>query len=274
MRGLQNGWFAARRRLWGVHGWRVPGEAPAPRLLLIGLIPAYGFAVRGYLAVALLALMLWVASGMVLLFYLGQAAATYATAVMVGIHAIGMISALHRDVFLSTRPERIGTRFVAVFLLVFVVYFPAFQLLRQVAFPMIIAREVVVINGMSFTGSLERGDVVGYRIRARGGNNVRMRGGFALDRVVALPGDRVVFAETFFEVNGEAFPRLDRMPRSGAIVVQERHLFIWPSSVRGGGDTSLAASMMMKAAIVPRSRIIGKPYERWFWKKQTYALHQ
>lgn len=274
MHRFRNGWFAVRRRLWGIHGLRVPGEAPVSRLLLIGLIPAYGFAVRGYLAVALWAVMLWVAAAFVLFIYLGQTAATYATAAMVAIHATGMIAALHRDVFFSTRPERLGARFLAVFLLVVVVYFPAFQLLRQFAFPMVIAREVVVINGMSFTRSLERGDVVGYHIRERGGYNVRLRGGYALDRVLALPGDRVVFAETFFEVNGEAFPRLERMERSGEIIVPERHWFIWPSSVRGGGDTSLAVDLMMKAAIVPRRRIIGKPYEHWFGRKQTYSFHQ
>lgn len=270
MHGLQLAWFEWRRRLAAAFGGKIDSVTASPRLLPIGLIPGYGFAVRGNPIVALIALGLWLIAAIVLLLYIGETAANYATAQMVGIHALGLACALHRDVFLSTRRDRIRAQVLGVFLLVVLVYFPAFHGLRQLVFPLETAQGMVVLNALTRTGSLERGDVVGYAIRRQGYGNIRLRSGYGFDPVLALPGDRIAFFEDFIEVNGQRLPRHGTMPRSGEVVVPEKHWYIWPSSIRGGGPEEFTTQLMTRAAVVPRSRIIGKPYTRWLWRKQTY----
>lgn len=268
--GLCSAWFRWRRRIAAIRLARFSGTTPAAHRAWIVLIPGYGIAVRGNPVVGSVALFLWGACGLVVLVYLGQAAGNVATAVMVGIHATGTVCALHREVFLSTRMSRIKAQFLAVLVLVLLIYCPAFWLVRGVAFPLHTQRELIIVNGLTFTSSLERGDVVGYRIRRIGGlGPVRVDAGYGLDPVIALPGDRVVFHQDSIEVNGETRRRLSHMPVSGELVIPDKHWFIWPVSIGVSGyHGEIASNLMKRTAVVPRSDIIGKPFTRWFWRKQ------
>lgn len=273
--GFYSAWFGWRRRR-AACGLAHFSKFPEPRLLPILLVPCYGFAVRGNPAVALIALVIWGVMGLVVLVFLGQTPATVATAQLVGIHATGTVCALHRDIFLSTRLHRLQTCFAAVLGVVLLVYFPAFWVVRSVAFPLHIRQEPVIVNGLTFTSSLQRGDIVGYRIRRIGGlGPVRVNAGYGLDPVLALPGDRVVFFRDFIEVNGKRMPRRSLMPTSGELVIPDGHWFIRPSfGGNFGGQPERAASLMERAAVVPRSDIIGKPFSRWFWREQSYEQVQ
>jgi hypothetical protein len=59
------------------------------------------------------------------------------------------------------------------------------------------------------------------------------------------------------------------MPRSGELTVPEKHWFIWPSfSISGQGNEGRISELMMGAAMVAQDQFSGKPFNRWFWRKQ------
>jgi hypothetical protein len=88
--------------------------------------------------------------------------------------------------------------------------------------------------------------------------------------VLAVPGDRVEFSEKTFLVNGVPQPLMPHMPAGGSLVVAENRWFIWPSfSISGQGNEARISELMMSAATVSQEQLVGKPFKRWFWRKQT-----
>ncbi len=265
--------FAARRGLSRWERRRRKGLSPPVRAVLVACVPAYGFAARGYTVVALIALLLWGLSAGVLLVFLGREPANYATAVLVGVHMTGLLCGFHRSLFLPKRKSGNGPEILAVFLLVFVGYLLAFQVVRTVAFPAEHRSGVVVLSGLTFVGNLKRGDVVGYRVRHRGlGGGVIVREGYGLDRVVGLPGDRVIFHEDAVEVAGVEYPSQEGMPTRGEMVVPKDRWLIWPSglSIHAAAEEDVIFEVISRVAFVPKRDIVGKPFEHWFWRKQEY----
>jgi hypothetical protein len=85
-----------------------------------------------------------------------------------------------------------------------------------------------------------------------------------------VAGDNVEFSTKGFFVNGVLRPSLPNMPSSGSFVVAQNQWFIWPSySVSGHGYESRVSSIMLKLANVSEDQYAGKPFKRWFWRKQN-----
>ncbi len=61
------------------------------------------------------------------------------------------------------------------------------------------------------------------------------------------------------------------MPDSGTLTVPEKYWFIWPNLVISGnwnvGEASLSAAMIQMAN-VSEDQFMGKPFKRWFGRKQ------
>ena len=64
---------------------------------------------------------------------------------------------------------------------------------------------------------------------------------------------------------------LPDMPRTGGLTVPEKHWFIWPNlGISGYGDVGEAriSSAMQGLASVEESDYFGKPFHRWFGRRQ------
>ena len=84
-------------------------------------------------------------------------------------------------------------------------------------------------------------------------------------------GDRVRFKAETIEVNGVASPRRAHMPTAGELVVSEKNWFIWPQfdiSNRGNTAETVISAMMVRLATVSEEQFVGKPFKRWFWRRQ------
>ena len=128
-----------------------------------------------------------------------------------------------------------------------------------------------------FRGSVQRGERVLYSIGgseggyAHGEGAVWVRSGFGLGPVLAMAGDTIRFATNVFFINGHAAPRLPHMPGTGEVQVPEKHWFIWPNlDISGHGNVGEGriSSTMLQLAIVSENQYVGKPFKRWFWRRQ------
>ena len=102
---------------------------------------------------------------------------------------------------------------------------------------------------------------------------VDVANGLGFGQVQAVPGDRVAFTPRSFQVNDQVFPRRSYMPVQETWVVPEKHWFIWPDSgISISGNPQQAdsvAQLMRESAVVSESQFVGKPFRRWFWRRQT-----
>lgn len=110
-----------------------------------------------------------------------------------------------------------------------------------------------------FDPEWRRGDWVAYQIQA---------GPLNFDRILAGPGDTIRFYPAFFEVGGQRFERVSPdMPEAGKETLLSKEYFIWPTETKlaHGADFTQA---LLTIARVPESSLLGKPWSRWFWRKQ------
>jgi len=113
---------------------------------------------------------------------------------------------------------------------------------------------------------------VAYHSEGAGEVAIRIRGGYLLDRVIAGPEDQIGIHWCELLVNGVPFARLRLMPVVGSLRVPEKTWLIWPSlhtvTRNNVGDDVIAGSVL-GMAMVPPEGIIGRPFGRWFWRKQN-----
>jgi hypothetical protein len=64
------------------------------------------------------------------------------------------------------------------------------------------------------------------------------------------------------------------MPTAGSVVVPEKHWFVWPELAilqnRNVSEADIANTMLMMAT-VPETNYIGRPFKRWFGRRQTFS---
>lgn len=143
--------------------------------------------------------------------------------------------------------------------------------------PLRVNGHVIVVQKQVAASTIRQGDWVaytlsGYVISDDDYVNADDHSGMGVGPVLALAGDRVVFSTNAFTVNGVPHPRLPYMPLSGKLTVAENHWFIWPDfAIRGHGNIGEASisSAMMQRADVSENQFVGKPFKRWFWRRQS-----
>ncbi len=132
---------------------------------------------------------------------------------------------------------------------------------------------VFVVQKNKSAAGVKRGDWIAYHLSQASNSGddawIQYRAGVGFGPVLAVVGDRVEFSTNAFYVNGNPHELLPHMPASGNFMVAEKQWFIWPSySISGHGYENRISGTMLQMANVSESQYVGKPFHRWFFRKQ------
>jgi hypothetical protein len=137
--------------------------------------------------------------------------------------------------------------------------------------PLRLHGRVIVVSRSTPSIDLRRGDWVAYTFESKGDHGVIVREGMGLGKLLALPGDKLHFGESTFEVNGVIQPRLHLMPADGEYVIPEKHWFVWPElDISGHGQVPVSdmAQTLINLGTISEGRFLGKAPRRWLWRPQ------
>lgn len=255
------------------------------QLILCFVVPGKAYAVLRNPLLGKIFLWVWLVAAFVVLQFLGYQTLTgWAIGIMVSAHSSGVGALLLQDRY-GTDPAvqpslwtRIWVPTVVWVLMAMAFYWPLLaQFQKYVAKPLYLRVEdrVLVLKPWGGFGTLRRGDTVGCRLnpdRQPWLLGVRIAEGFTVGRVQALAGDTVEFSGRTFRVNqGPPQPSLPFMPSSGVVQVPGQKIFVWPDlqilvNRLGRGPLEDAH---VQAAQVGEIDFVGRPYERWLFRKQS-----
>jgi hypothetical protein len=260
------------RRKLGLERIGLPGDLSLSATIVSLLIPGMALYCRGrqfwgkLIMFALAVLLLIFLAG------LGYPAGNLAFGCMLSLH-VTSVNFLFES-WLRTAGFRYRILLSVACLLIFggSLYMPARDFVQNHWFaPLRINERVVVVHPCS-AGSVRHGDSVAYRMMGTGNTEqVISEAGLGFGPVLAGSGDQIQFEPGQFTVNRQAFPSLPGMPRSGDMIVPQKHWFIWPNvSMSGHGNVSSSAvsSTMLRLSLVPEDQLVGKPHKRWFGRRQ------
>jgi signal peptidase I len=256
---------------------------PEPDVLSRLIIPGWahihsGLGIRGraflgaYFPLLLLGLLLW---------------GTYTGSILLGlafsVHASSVLDILIRQGTVRF-PRMMATAVLSSMVLGALIYYPAGQLLMRVANPIEFSADtdlfkrfdVVLVNRWAFAWRTpRRGDVVlftpnGSALRAANYQfaNVRFayRENELIDRLIGLPGDKVVWDKGTLTVNRTAVtwkPLLaDRLPPHLEITVPEAHYLVLPTTSVAAPFNAGASAFWTNAGLIPAGEILGGAYLR------------
>jgi len=256
----------------------LPQEMTVGGLTASFLVPSLGFYIRGS--------KLWggpvlVSSGLLMIAFLagfGYRAGNFAFGLLMAVHATGFVYYCSPLLRREELAGRLVFTLLALLAIGLLIYLPVRNvILQHWLVPLRVRGNVVIVHRQDAPDDVKRGDWVMYSQNGgqagetHYGGAVRIQAGFGWRPVLAMGGDRVEFSTNAFRVNGEAQPLLPHMPTSGGAVVPEKHWFIWPEfDISGYGNVGEAniSAAMMQMATVSREQFIGKPFNRWFGRKQ------
>jgi hypothetical protein len=142
--------------------------------------------------------------------------------------------------------------------------------------PLRVRENVVVVHRLASAGDIKRGDLVMYSMAQgnanRGGGAMVVRSGYGYGPVLAVAGDRVEFSTNGVSFNGRLLPLLLGMPAGGDCVVPEKHWFVWPELdifQNGNINPDAVSETMLQLALVSEEQFVGKPFNRWFGRRQA-----
>ena len=246
------------------------------RDFLLGLIwPGHAFGALGKKLYGKWLKLLYALATLVFVMALGHFAGTVAFGVMVSIHTISILFLLAGWLVGLRWGARCALALTTLGVLGQFVYQPLLrQMARHVAVPLKVGGRVIVVDPRASASRVRVGDTVVYAIEEQRVNGLLLGSGFGMEKVLARGGDHVRFGPEEVEVNGKVFPRQPQMPSSGEVIVPGKHWLIGPRFIVSGGhgQANLSANIsvaMWQAAMVSESHFTGRPYQRWFWSKQT-----
>jgi hypothetical protein len=136
---------------------------------------------------------------------------------------------------------------------------------------------VLVLERSPTANDIHRGDAIAYTLHGymfsnhMGNGILNDRTGLSLGPVLAMPGDKVGFSTNGFSVNGVLRPSLPHMPKSGELVVEQNHWFVWPNLAISGNwsvDEDHISAAMLQLSDVSENQLVARPFKHWFWRKQ------
>jgi hypothetical protein len=255
-----------------------------PREMKIGEMTA-GFFVPG-LAVCLRGPRLWgqaalTGSGLLILFFvvwLGFPVANIAFGLLISLHATGFVYYCSPLMVGEPLPRRLGFTFLILLAIGLIIYLPERNFVQgHWLTPLRLRGQVMVVQRIFSIANIHRGDWVAYELNenqageAHNGGAVWVHAGMGLGPVLAVAGDRIIFSANTFKVNGIVRTNLPHMAGTREFIVPENHWFIWPDlDISGHGNVSEAniSATMLNMADVDQAQFFGKPFHRWFWRKQ------
>ena len=264
-------WLAAKN-LFHFESLTLPGRMAFWQLTLSLILPGYSFYAlrRQKIGRAIQLGYGWAA--LVFVVWLGYAAANLAIGAMIALHVISVFFLIRAwDMDWSFR-SRLLLALGTLLLVGLGLYLPLRrQIERQLIMPFRVGNRVVVVNTFKQPSAIHRGDWIAYKMDRYYAGNVLIAAGYVLGRVQAVAGDRVRITPEYVQVNGRAAPRLAHMPAEAEYTVPEKHWFIWPDlriSGYGAGAGDIARAFA-ENALVPETQFVGRPFQRWFWRRQS-----
>jgi signal peptidase I len=273
----------AHRRFSGsvVSDSRVPLPEPGilSRLIVPGWAHLYeGLRIRGqfffwaYVALLVFGLSQW-----------GTGFGSVLLGLAFSVHASSIIDILLRQGTVRF-PRMIATAAFVFTGLSILIYYPAGQVLMRVAAPIEYGTDVppfkrldvVLVNHWAFAlTSPRRGDVVLFvplsmSRQADGPQILHARFVFeenqVIDRLIGLPGDRVVWDGAKLTVNGTEASwvplRPERLPKHLEVSVPKDRSLIFPTTSIGGANAGTPESYWKSASLIPKNDILGGVYLR------------
>lgn len=269
----------AARRCVGLERMVMPRTMTIGDLVLGFFIPGLSVWLRGPKLWGRAALFVCAELMGVFIVWIGYPYANFAFGLLLSVHCTGLV--YYCSPMMVGEPFRSRLAFTALVLLLLalLLYLPSLHFLQKhFLTPLRRGDHVLVVRHISHPGQIHRGDWVAYALdeNAMGenyhGGTVILHSGVTMGQVLALPGDAVTFSNNLFFVNGTVRTNLPHMPASGGFIVAEKHWFIWPNlGISGHGDVGEArlSAALMGLANVPEENFFGKPFQRWFWRKQV-----
>ncbi|MGA9452164.1 MAG: hypothetical protein WBW41_12565 [Verrucomicrobiia bacterium] len=258
---------------------RFPAGFTAGQVVLSLLLPGYSLFVNRRKTVGAAFAAIYLASLVCFVVWLGFPMGGAAYGLMISIHASSII--FLENCALRDKYE-FGIRFPLAIVTLLVVWLAAYRPVVKFAEanwwrPMIVRGQVMVMKPAQLRDLVQPGEWVLYAIGGNpdhyvhGEGAVWVRSGFSLGPVLAVAGDTVRFTTNVFFINGHPAPRLPHMPDTGEVQVPEKHWFIWPNlDISGHGNVGedRISSAMLQLAMVSENQYVGKPFQRWLWRRQ------
>lgn len=266
----------ATRRQLALDRIHLPKEITIRGIILGLLVPGLAVYLRGPRFWGKIAISACAILFLIFIVWLGYPLGNYAFGFMLSLHASGLV--YYCSPFVVNRP--LAHRFLLTIVILaglgLFLYMPIRNTIQNHwVTPLLVNSRVIVVQKLASAPAIQRGDWIAYTLSGRifsnhGYENTYGTGGMGLGPVLAVAGDRVEFSANTFSVNGVSQKLLPHMPTSGGLVVPKNHWFIWPSfSISGRGDETRIRELMMNAAMVSQDQFVGKPFNRWFWRKQN-----
>ena len=210
--------------------------------------------------------------------WLGYPAANTAFGLLLSLHVTGLV--YYCQPMLAGEPfyRRLGFTVSALLALGLLLYLPACAWLvnNHWLTPLRVQGQVIVVRRVVQPRNIQRDDWVAYALHGSQqgphGDVVQVESGMGLGRVLAVAGDRVEFGTNSFSVNGHSLTNRPFMPAGGEFIVPEKHWFIWPDlDISGHGNVRPESiqKAILELASVEETQYYGKPFRRWFGRKQT-----
>lgn len=272
-------WGLATRHRLALDRIHLPQETTFGGIILGIFVPGLAVFLRGPRLWGKISLSACAVLFLMFILWLGYPLGNYAFGVLIAIHGSGFAyycgSILREKVFFA----RVGWTLALVLVFGLGLYAPLRNFIQhRWVLPLSRNGQVFIVEKSAVAGRIERGDWVMYSLTAhfrgnahQAGGAVRINEGFGLGPVLAMAGDCVSFGTNAFTVNGVARPLLPHMPQNGSLTVPQNNWFIWPDfgiSGHGNANEETISATMLQVATVPESQFIGKPFKRWFWRKQ------
>jgi hypothetical protein len=270
--------FGSVRRRLALDRLVMSGEVNLGRLFAGFLVPGLAVWLRGPKLWGQAAL---AASALLVLIFivgLGYAAGNIAFGLLISLHCSGFVYCCNPLLAGERFSRRLAFTFLVLLALGLVVYQPARHFVQQHWLtPLRLHGQVIVVERMVSARNVHRGDWIAYEMADQSagdphhGGEIVVDEGMGLGPVLAVAGDVVTFSAGFYSVNGVEWKSLPHMPVSGGFTVPEKHWFIWPNlDISGHGniaESSISATLVSLAE-VGETQYFGKPFHRWFGRKQ------
>jgi hypothetical protein len=254
---------------------RLPAAVTWRGLIFSFLVPGLGFYLRGPRIYGRVAMAACGVLFLVFIAFFGYPIGNLAFGLIISTHT----SAIADYCSPALQDWTLGKRLLLTILILMSVSLLFYRPLRDFIqnhflMPLQINGRVVVVEKLAPMGTIQRGDWIAYQILGSSeyGDDtaIHIHAGNGFGPVLAVAGDNVEFSGKGFTVNGVLRPPLPYMPSSGSFVVAPKHWFIWPSyGVSGHAYQSRVTPLMLELANVSEDQYAGKPFEHWFWRKQT-----
>lgn len=202
-------------------------------------------------------------------------------------HAVAICSLFAASLASATLLIRMVFGFVVFLILSLLIYYPAGVLCGQLASPLRVpalppGQVVKSGDGLIYEGpwlrpaTFARGDIVVYEIAAHRGRGYYTHAGLGLDRVVAIPGDRIALRDGVLLVNGQPpspgespLGLVPHWPDFDAALGEGQHAIL-PSRLQlTARDNAMTAAIARMLTVIPDDAIRGrvmfrlKPWSRF-----------